>query len=138
MRFSNHREYGNSHRLLRGKRLCAGTERQHQDDRIGRRLPGRLEPDSQLDMAGVFIVGGNPTAAIVQIGNYNATGILQFGGTTSASVGQTGISNFTFVGQSGQSTSSVLSQFGNINSRSHRAARLHELVARRSGRSVSS
>ena len=78
--------------------------------------PVVLNQNSQLNMAGVFVIGGSPTATVVQNGTNNATGILQFGGTTSASVGQTGINNFTFVGQSGQSTSSVLSQFGNINS----------------------
>jgi minor curlin subunit len=78
--------------------------------------PVALNQNSQLSLAGVFMVGGNTGATVVQSGKNNATGILQFGATTSASVGQIGVNNFTFVGQSGQSTSSAVSQFGNINS----------------------
>ena len=69
--------------------------------------PVTLNQNSQLNLAGVFMVGGNTSATVVQSGKNNATGIPQFGGTTSASVGQLGINNFTFVGQSGHSTSST-------------------------------
>jgi len=78
--------------------------------------PVVLNQNSQLNMAGVFMIGGTTSATVTQNGSSNATGILQFGGLTSASVGQTGTVNFAFVGQSGQSASSFLSQFGVFNS----------------------
>jgi minor curlin subunit len=78
--------------------------------------PVVLNQSSQLNMAGVFMIGGSTSATVTQNGTNNATGILQFGGTTSASVGQAGVNNVAFVGQAGQSTSSFLSQFGAFNS----------------------
>ena len=78
--------------------------------------PVVLNQSSQLNMAGVFMIGGSTSATVTQNGTNNATGILQFGGTTSASIGQAGVNNVAFVGQAGQSTSSFLSQFGAFNS----------------------
>jgi minor curlin subunit len=78
--------------------------------------PVALNQSSQLNLAGIFMVGGSTSATVVQHGTNNAVGVLQFGGTTSSSVGQAGVNNFTFVGQSGQSTGSLLSQFGSNNS----------------------
>ena len=77
--------------------------------------PVVLNQNSQLNAAGVFMIGGSTSATVVQNGTNNATGILQFGGTNSASVGQTGMNNFAFVGQTGQSATSVVSQLGAMN-----------------------
>jgi minor curlin subunit len=52
--------------------------------------PVVLNQNSQLNLAGVFMIGGSTSATVVQHGTNNATGILQFGGTNSASVGQAG------------------------------------------------
>jgi minor curlin subunit len=77
--------------------------------------PVVLNQNSQLNMAGVFMVGGSTSATVVQNGTNNATGVLQFGGTNSASVGQAGMNNFAFVGQTGQSATSLVSQLGAMN-----------------------
>lgn len=77
--------------------------------------PVVLNQNSQLNAAGVFMIGGSTGATVTQNGTNNAVGILQFGGTTSATVGQTGLTNFAFVGQSGQSAASLVSQFGILN-----------------------
>ena len=77
--------------------------------------PVVLNQNSQLNAAGVFMIGGNTGATVVQNGTNNATGILQFGGTNSASVGQVGVNNFAFVGQTGQSATSLVSQLGTMN-----------------------
>ncbi|MDA9393566.1 curlin [Bradyrhizobium sp. CCBAU 45394] len=77
--------------------------------------PVVLNQNSQLNMAGVSMVGGSTSATVVQNGTNNATGVLQFGGTNSASVGQAGMNNFAFVGQTGQSATSLVSQLGAMN-----------------------
>jgi minor curlin subunit len=77
--------------------------------------PVVLNQTSQLNMAGVFMIGGSTSATVTQNGTNNATGVLQFGGTNSASIGQAGSNNLAFVGQVGQSTSSLISQLGTMN-----------------------
>nr|GAJ35964.1 hypothetical protein BDOA9_0151750 [Bradyrhizobium sp. DOA9] len=77
--------------------------------------PVVLNQNSQLNLAGVFMIGGTTGATVTQNGTNNATGVLQFGGTNSASIGQAGANNLAYVGQAGQSATSLISQLGTMN-----------------------
>lgn len=52
--------------------------------------PVVLNQNSQLNMAGVFMIGGSTGATVTQNGTNNATGVLQFGGRTPRRSGRPG------------------------------------------------
>jgi minor curlin subunit len=64
--------------------------------------PVVITQNSQINMAGVFEIGGTTSAVVVQSGGTNFTGVLQFGSTNVSSVTQTGFSNSNWVGQAGK------------------------------------
>jgi minor curlin subunit len=64
--------------------------------------PVTVNQNSQINLAGVFEIGGTTVATVNQTGGTNVTGVLQFGGTNVSSVTQTGFNNSNYVGQSGK------------------------------------
>src|SRR4051812_50014493 len=63
--------------------------------------PVVLNQNSQLNMAGVFMIGGRTRAAATQKGTSNATGVLQFRGAKSASAWAAGDQKFALLRPTG-------------------------------------
>ena len=102
MRFSVDGEYGNPHRLLQRKRFCARADLSSKTAVSLNGTPVTVTQNSQINLAGVFEIGGTTVATVNQTGGTNVTGVLQFGGTNVSSVTQTGFNNSNWVGQSGK------------------------------------